>query len=124
MTVLDEYFSALNRLKNNSSVRVAKGSRINKDTVAIEAGRARGSIKKSRDMFTELIYEIDKGAHDQAKPGSNSLKHKLEKKTSEKERYRTLYHQALNRELMLLEKVAALEVQINGTSNIARISTK
>lgn len=121
MTVLDEYFSALNRLKNNSSARVAKGSRINKDTVAIEAGRARGSIKKSRDMFTELIYEIDKAAHDQTNSGSNSLKHKLEKKTSEKERYRTLYHQALNRELMLLEKVAALEAQLNDTSSIARI---
>jgi hypothetical protein len=124
MTTLDEYFAALNRLKNNSSIRAVKGSRINKDTVAIEAGRARGSIKKSREMFTELIYEIDKAALDQTKIGSNSLKHKLEKMTAEKERYRTLYHQALNRELMLLEKIAVLEAQPNDTFKIARMSTK
>jgi hypothetical protein len=35
-----------------------KGSKVNNDNVALEAGRKRGSIKKSRESFLELIGEI------------------------------------------------------------------
>lgn len=109
MAMIDEYHDALTRLKNNKPIRVPKGSRINKDTVALEAGRERGSVKKSRKIFAALIYEIEKAAKSQTKIDSNSIQDRLEKCKKEKERYRDLYHQSLNRELMLLEQLADLE---------------
>mgnify|MGYP006900717094 CR=1 FL=1 len=45
---LQEYFDALDRLKSNNPTNVPKGSKINNDTVALEAGRKRGSIKKKQ----------------------------------------------------------------------------
>lgn len=109
---LTEYYDALKRLINNDPVRVLKGSRINKDSVALEAGKTRGSIKKSRDTFLKLIEEIEKAARSQTEQETDILKHQLEKRKSEKENYRNLYHQSLNRELMLLEKLAELEKRI------------
>ena len=52
-----EYFAALERLKQNKPERVEKGSEINKDTVALEAGRKRGSIR-NRPGFERLIEAI------------------------------------------------------------------
>lgn len=48
MSALNEYYAALERLKVNKPTIITKGSAINNDTVALEAGRKRGSIKKSR----------------------------------------------------------------------------
>ncbi|MBK3779821.1 hypothetical protein G3A43_09430 [Paraburkholderia aspalathi] len=50
-----KYFEALERLK-------AAGKRINNDTVAIEAGSKKGSIKKSRPGHIELIQAIAEAA--------------------------------------------------------------
>jgi len=47
MSALDEYYAALERLKVNKPNLLPKGSVINNDTVALEAGHKRGSIKKS-----------------------------------------------------------------------------
>ena len=56
MSVLHEYYAALARLKANKPTVLAKDSAINNDTVALEAGRKRGSIKKSRHaMLIEAI---------------------------------------------------------------------
>ena len=52
-----EYFAALERLKQNKPERLEKGSEINKDTVALEAGRKRGSIR-NRPGFERLIEAI------------------------------------------------------------------
>lgn len=52
-----EYFAALERLKQNKPERVEKGSEINKDTVALEAGRKRGSIR-NRPGFETLLEAI------------------------------------------------------------------
>ena len=48
MSALNDYYAALERLKANKPIILPKGSAINNDTVALEAGRKRGSIKKSR----------------------------------------------------------------------------
>jgi len=53
-----EYFAALERLKQNKPQVVEKGSPINKDTVAMEAGRKRGSIR-NRPGFERLIAAIE-----------------------------------------------------------------
>ena len=47
MSALNDYYAALERLKANKPIILPKGSAINNDTVALEAGRKRGSIKKS-----------------------------------------------------------------------------
>lgn len=111
--MIDEYHDALTRIKNNNPIRVPKGSRINKDTVALEAGRERGSIKKSRKVFAKLIYEIEMVVKSQTQIDSHSIQNRLEKWKKEKEHYRHLYHQSLNRELMLLEQIADLEKRQN-----------
>ena len=60
MSALNEYYAALERLKANKPIVLPKGSAINNDTVALEAGRKRGSIKKSR--HAALIEAIELAA--------------------------------------------------------------
>ncbi|NRP47656.1 MULTISPECIES: hypothetical protein [unclassified Marinobacterium] len=61
-----EYFAALERLKQNKPQVIEKGSPINKDTVAMEAGRKRGSIR-NRPGF-ELLLEAIEQAGAQPRP--------------------------------------------------------
>jgi len=71
MSALEDYRAALQRLIADKTFNVPKGSAINKDTVALEAGRKRGSIKKSREEHAQLIAEIEAAAaaqNEQAKP--------------------------------------------------------
>lgn len=58
MSVLNEYYGALERLKANRPTTLPKGSAINNDTVAFEAGRKRGSIKKSRCAVLVAAIEL------------------------------------------------------------------
>lgn len=47
MSTLNEYYATLERLKTNKPTILAKGSAINNDTVALEAGRKWGSIRRA-----------------------------------------------------------------------------
>jgi len=114
MGAIDNYFSALERLKNNTPVVLPKGARISKDTVALEAGRKRSSIKKSRPQFENLIAAIELASSIQSKPTEHS-KDNLDKIKSEKAHYRALYHESLNRELMLVKRLAELEQKLRLT---------
>lgn len=105
---IKEYFDALERLKNNKQINVLLGTPINKDTVALEAGRARGSIKKSRPMFSDLIKAIDEVNSKTKEP-----KQKLAEKKEEVLMYKNLYEEALARELMYLERINELEKVLN-----------
>lgn len=49
---------ALTRLISNTPIRVPKGSKINNDTVALEAGLKRGAVKRSRPELAELLDNI------------------------------------------------------------------
>lgn len=62
MTKLKEYYDALRRIKEDRARRVPKGAAINNDNVSIEAGRGKGSIKKSRPAFSGLIRDIAEAA--------------------------------------------------------------
>jgi len=55
---VNKYFEALERLKR-------RGEAINNDAVAREAGSGKGSIKKSRAGYAELISAIEKAALEQ-----------------------------------------------------------
>lgn len=62
MSAVENYMVALRRLVDGKTNNVPKGSAINKDTVALEAGRKRGSIKKSRVENAALIAAIEVAA--------------------------------------------------------------
>lgn len=117
MNTLNEYWLALERLQKNKPIILPKGSLINKDTVALEAGRKRGSIKKSRKNFTDLITAIDL-ANQIIDHQGQDIKTKLANERSKKANYRELYHQSLNRELMLLDRLAQLEKEQQHYTNV------
>jgi len=78
-----EYFETLNRLVSNEPINIPIGSKINKDAVVLEAGRKRGSIKKSRKVFTELIEAIEKAGKHQNAP-QKEVEQKLSKLRADK----------------------------------------
>lgn len=55
---VDKYFEALERLK-------VRGEPINNDAVAKEAGSGKGSIKKSRPGYADLIAAIEQASLEQ-----------------------------------------------------------
>lgn len=119
---LEDYFEALERLKKNKPINVPIGSKINNDTVAQEAGRKRGTIKKSRPMFEELIAEIDK-ANEKINAPKAKANMMIEKHKADAQKYKKLYHEALNRELMLIERVNELEKEqkMNSSSGVNNV---
>ena len=100
---VDQYIAALERL-------VARGAPINNDAVAIEAGKGRGSIKKSRPAHEELIKKIDAAILKQEEdklatdplPGLNRDIEKLTRRLD----------QSLEREVALLNELYYLRAQV------------
>lgn len=108
---IKDYFEALNRLINNKPVCVSGSYKINKDTVALEAGRKRGSIKKSREVFSDLIDAINAAENKIEAPKKEQI-NKLNNLKVDRDKYKELYEQALNRELMYMEHVNELEKEL------------
>ena len=112
---MKEYFEALERLKNNEPINVPFGTTISNDTVALEAGRKRGTIKKSRASFDELIEAINKAIEN----NDRGLKKKAKSTKKEVNEYKRLYEEALARELMYLERINELEKQLKRVHPLA-----
>lgn len=123
MSVLDEYYEALNRLVNNKPVILNKYTNITNDNVAIEAGRKKGSIKKSRESFVELIKAIDE-ASERQKIKSKDVKTKYEKAKLQSENYRKMYETSLSRELMLIKRIYDLESELSDERNSKIVNIK
>ncbi|NNH38078.1 hypothetical protein [Acinetobacter terrae] len=105
MSALNEYYAALERLKANKPTTLPKGSAINNDTVALEAGRKRGSIKKSRHAaLIEAIELVSQEA------GQNILSptQQIEKAKSKTKAVKTDYEQLKEDYEKLLEKMNSL----------------
>lgn len=103
-TILD-YFEALERLKSGSPVNVPKGTKITNDSVALEAGRKKGSIKRSRPIFKALISEIDRAK--EKKPSEiHNLEARLAKEKQKALEYREKYEAVLAENLMLLKLIS------------------
>lgn len=98
---LDDYFSALERLKQGTPRIVKKGGKITNDSVSLEAGRKKGSIKKSREQFQALIAAIDAAAAEQSRPQREQAQ-RLGKVKQTAETLRMELDAALGRELSLL----------------------
>ena len=118
-----EYWQALERLKQGNPIRVPKYSQINKDTVALEAGRKRGSIKKSRDSFTELIKAIEQ-CQEQDQQQMPTAIERLKRERTLKINYRELYHQELNSKLMLVERLSQVEKELKQFKNVVPFSNQ
>jgi hypothetical protein len=115
---LQDYFAALDRLKSNNTINVPKNSKINKDMVALEAGRKRGSIKKSREMFTDLIEAIDIAVKENNED-YDKLTSKISKLKNLTQNYKELYEKAINREIMYLERISELEKLLKKKSSLS-----
>lgn len=101
---VDEYFAALERLKKGRPTIVSKGTKITNDAVAIEAGRGKGSIKKSRTVFAELIHAIDEAIADQARP-RNEQNERLNRAQMVATEFRQALEASLAREISLLHEL-------------------
>ena len=102
--ILAEYFEALERLKKGKPINVPKATRISNDSVSLEAGRKKGTIKKSRPIFSELIEAIDAAARLESAPQDEARK-TLDDAKDEVARYRTLWEEALAREVSLVRQL-------------------
>jgi hypothetical protein len=113
----EDYYSALERLRTNKPEVLSKGSyKINKDTVALEAGRKRGTIKPSRNQFEDLITAIEEVAdtyNNKDLDKLNKANALADRYKSERDEFRENYYSALNREMMLVRRLSDLEKQVN-----------
>lgn len=98
---ITQYRTALNRLKDGQPINVPKGTKITKDAVSLEAGRGKGSIKKSRPIFTQLIAEIEAAAADQAH-SKRGGEQKIDRLKNEIKELRLQLDAALSREMSLV----------------------
>ncbi|MGE8453168.1 MAG: hypothetical protein ACN6OP_21655, partial [Pseudomonadales bacterium] len=102
---MTDYYAALERLKKR------KGARINNDTVAIEAGRKKGSIKKSRPQFAELIAAIDAANAVTERP-KLELTERLNRAKGNAKDLQAQLDESLARELALLRQVFSLRKEL------------
>ena len=105
MSVLNEYYAALERLKANRPTVLPKDSAINNDTVALEAGRKRGSIKKSRHAVLVEAIEL---ATQEAGKNILSTAQQIEQAKTKTKAVKTAYEQLEEDYEKLLEKVNSL----------------
>jgi len=102
--ILKDYLEALDRLKRGKPVNVPKGTKITHDSVSLEAGRKKGTIKKSRPVFGDLIEAIDAATKAESKP-QDEMRERLDQAKAEIARYRTLWEEALAREVSLVKEL-------------------
>lgn len=107
-----EYYEALERLKKDTPMRVLKGTKITNDAVSLEAGRGKGSIKKSRLIFADLIVAIQI-ASEQQMLVVNTQDKKIDKLKSELDQCRKELEAALAREVSLLYELYEVKKEIN-----------
>jgi hypothetical protein len=119
MSNFKDYYDALDRLKANKPLVVPKNSSINNDTVAVEAGRGRGSIKSGRAQFSVLIEMIKLASGTQPPSEDEKLKEQISKVKGQKNELRKKYEASLNRELMLAMRLQELETVISSDNVVA-----
>lgn len=101
---LSDYFAALERLRRRKA-------KINNDTVAIEAGRKKGSIKKSRPQYATLIAAID-AANEEVRRTQNDAGDRLDRARETSKTLQSQLDAALARELSLLKEVFELRKEL------------
>ena len=116
---VDKYREALERLK-------ARGETINNDAVAKEAGSGKGSIKKSRPGYGDLISAIEQAALEQkqAKAASDPTPQLRQQIATLQQRLDS----SLEREVCLLHEVYQLREEVRqlgkGRLKVATATTR
>ncbi|MGX9696675.1 hypothetical protein ACWYXK_06780 [Janthinobacterium lividum] len=110
------YNEALDRLVAGKPVNVAKGTRINNDAVSLEASRGKGSIKKSRAGYANLILRIDAAALQQSQPKREATDRAHRKSERVKELEEKL-DAALGREMSLVYELLSVRKQLAGLTD-------
>lgn len=100
---LNVYYEALKRIDEGNPLRVGTSEKISLRSVAIEAGRSAGAIKKSRPLYAQLIDDIKLVAENNTKK-KNHIELALDKAKQNAETYRKLYEETLAREVVLLSR--------------------
>ena len=116
---LSEYFEALERLKQGKPIRISASTKITNDSVALEAGRNKGAIKKSRIIFSDLIVAIEIAAKEQKDLSVDQRK--IFKLQEEVKNIRKDLENALGRELSLLYENYQLKKQLNTFTELDNI---
>lgn len=94
---LSDYYAALERL-------IKRKAKINNDTVALEAGRKKGTIKKSRPIYTHLIKDIENAALERSQI-NNHYQIKLTQSRNAVAELRKQLDEAYAREVSLLAEL-------------------
>jgi hypothetical protein len=97
---ISDYYAALDRLKQRKA-------KINNDTVALEAGRKKGSIKKSRKQFAALIQAIEVARNEVVRP-EVAIADRLEQVRGNVKDMQRRLDASLARELALVREVFRL----------------
>lgn len=106
---LKKYYDALYRLESNCPARLKKDSQINLDTVALEAGFKRGSIKSARESQRKLVDDIHIAAKKFSASKLSKSDNRIDKSTAIEEKYRKRYIEALKREVSLAYKLKCIK---------------
>lgn len=114
---LKDYFDALERLKSGKPINVPKSLKISLDAVALEAGRNKGAIKKSRAIYADLITEINKVIAE--KKAESPEKSKIASLRAEVADLNKALEKALGREISLLYENYELKKQLNQLNGLA-----
>jgi hypothetical protein len=101
---LADYFEALERIKKGHPNIISKGTKLTNDAVSVEAGRKKGSIKKSRDLFRDLIAAIAAASAEQGRPVVEQAE-RLNKVKQTVDGLRVQLDAALGREISLLAEL-------------------
>lgn len=124
-STISDYFVALERLKAGQSVYVARGTRITNDAVALEAGRGKGTIKKSRPVFAALIEAIDAAAVAQTNASPDQLKKvQLERVKDTANQHRNDLDAALGSLVARLAEVHDLKKQVTALQSEVQTLTE
>ena len=107
-SALIDYFDALDRLIKDKPNVLPKGSKITNDAVALEAGRNKGAIKKSRLLFSDLIAVISVAKEKQVRECDNG-KNRLDTEKQLSAKYRKLYEESIAREINLIREIEDLK---------------
>jgi hypothetical protein len=108
---LKEYYDSLDRLKSRKTKILPRGSLITFDNVAIEAGRAKGSIKANRDVYRKLRIDITQAKEAQNTP-DRVMENRVKSLTAQVIKYKSFHEEALVREMSLYRQLMEFDQQL------------
>lgn len=110
MTAEQAYRAAFERLKANKPERLKKYTKANRNTVALEAGKKKGSLRSER--YPELCAEIDAYAENNKETDQEQCERLKVEYRTQMELNEARYTATLARELNLLRYIEIIEQQL------------